>query len=157
MRVLLRMSACLYAYLPSLLSLAPSLSLSLSLFALGTRLACSQNLFDQYIDANALVAGMEREELTSSKVMTPKMFSYRIRAKCKAAVQHIVLPEVRAVPLAALPCHWLSLPAVARDARQTRHAPCVLHALDACARCCCMQSMHARDCPLRPRRALSRA
>eukprot|EP00775_Hariotina_reticulata_P002839 gene2839-3132_t len=50
---------------------------------------------DQYFDANTLVAGLEKEEaiITSSKVMTPKMFAHRVKMKCIENPQHIVLPE----------------------------------------------------------------
>lgn len=56
-----------------------------------------QALFDQYIDANSLVTGMEKEEASvlRSKRVTPKMFAHSIKQKCIANPQRIVLPEVR--------------------------------------------------------------
>lgn len=58
-----------------------------------------QSLFDQNVDANMLVAGIEKEEelITSSKRVTPKMFAHSIKTKCLANPQHVVLPEVGAV------------------------------------------------------------
>eukprot|EP00878_Enallax_costatus_P009319 GHUV01009739.1.p1 GENE.GHUV01009739.1~~GHUV01009739.1.p1 ORF type:complete len:586 (+),score=159.89 GHUV01009739.1:322-2079(+) len=54
-----------------------------------------KNLFDHCIDANQLVAGLEKEEalITSSKRVTPKMFAHSIKTKCLANQQHVVLPE----------------------------------------------------------------
>eukprot|EP00879_Flechtneria_rotunda_P022313 GHRR01023542.1.p1 GENE.GHRR01023542.1~~GHRR01023542.1.p1 ORF type:complete len:435 (+),score=146.59 GHRR01023542.1:558-1862(+) len=52
-------------------------------------------LFDRHVDANQLVAGIEKEEalITSSRRVTPKMFAHSIKTKCAANPQHIVLPE----------------------------------------------------------------
>jgi hypothetical protein len=56
-----------------------------------------QNLFDSSMDANSLVAGIEKEEqlITAARRVTPKMFAHSIKSKCLANPQHIVLPEVR--------------------------------------------------------------
>lgn len=62
-----------------------------------------QSLFDRCIDANQLVAGIEKEEelITASKRVTPKMFAHSIKTKCLANPQHIVLPEVRSTAVRA--------------------------------------------------------
>jgi hypothetical protein len=56
----------------------------------------TQNLFDTCVDANSLVAGIEKEEklITAARRVTPKMFAHSIKSKCLANPQHIVLPEV---------------------------------------------------------------
>jgi hypothetical protein len=57
----------------------------------------AQNLFDTCVDANSLVAGIEKEEqlITAARRVTPKMFAHSVKSKCLANPQHIVLPEVR--------------------------------------------------------------
>lgn len=52
-------------------------------------------MFDTHFDANALVAGIEREEalITSDRRVTPKMFAHSIKTRCLSDPQHIVLPE----------------------------------------------------------------
>lgn len=54
-----------------------------------------KNLFDTCMDANSLVAGIEKEEqlITAARRVTPKMFAHSIKSKCLANPQHIVLPE----------------------------------------------------------------
>ncbi|KAF6251911.1 phosphate acetyltransferase [Scenedesmus sp. NREL 46B-D3] len=54
-----------------------------------------KTLFDKCMDANSLVAGLEKEEqlITAARRVTPKMFAHSIKSKCLANPQHIVLPE----------------------------------------------------------------
>jgi hypothetical protein len=54
-------------------------------------------LFDKFVDANALVEGMQKHEAytLAAGVMTPKMFMHGIKSMCLADPQKIVLPEVR--------------------------------------------------------------
>eukprot|EP00198_Chlamydomonas_reinhardtii_P002451 XP_001691787.1 phosphate acetyltransferase [Chlamydomonas reinhardtii] len=47
-------------------------------------------LFDKYIDANAVVTGLQKSRPTR---VTPKMFQHTMKAMCRASPQHIVLPE----------------------------------------------------------------
>ncbi|KXZ55429.1 hypothetical protein GPECTOR_3g8 [Gonium pectorale] len=49
-----------------------------------------KRLFEQYVDANAVVAGLQRERTTR---VTPKMFMHTLKSMCKQNVAHIVLPE----------------------------------------------------------------
>jgi hypothetical protein len=72
--------------------------------ATAVRVWLTQNLFDTCMDANSLVAGIEKEEqlITAARRVTPKMFAHSIKSKCLANPQHIVLPEVRRVQLLLL-------------------------------------------------------
>ncbi|KXZ55418.1 hypothetical protein GPECTOR_3g7 [Gonium pectorale] len=49
-----------------------------------------KRLFEQYVDANAVVARLQRERATR---VTPKMFMHTLKSMCKQNVAHIVLPE----------------------------------------------------------------
>ncbi|KAG2499809.1 hypothetical protein HYH03_002105 [Edaphochlamys debaryana] len=49
-----------------------------------------KRLFEQYVDANAVVAGLQAVKPTR---MTPKMFMHTLKSMCRATPQHIVLPE----------------------------------------------------------------
>ncbi|EFJ50359.1 phosphate acetyltransferase [Volvox carteri f. nagariensis] len=47
-------------------------------------------LFEQYVDANAVVAELQRIKPTR---MTPKMFMHTLKTMCRENPQHIILPE----------------------------------------------------------------
>ncbi|GLC39613.1 hypothetical protein PLESTB_001956600 [Pleodorina starrii] len=47
-------------------------------------------LFEQYVDANSVVAELQRSRPNR---MTPKMFMHQLKSMCSANPQHIVLPE----------------------------------------------------------------
>ncbi|GIL65714.1 hypothetical protein Vafri_19393 [Volvox africanus] len=49
-----------------------------------------KRLFEQYVDANAVVAELQRIKPTR---MTPKMFMHTLKTMCRESPQHIVLPE----------------------------------------------------------------
>jgi phosphate acetyltransferase len=56
----------------------------------------NSNLFDRYVDANALVVQLERLATSSAAAgrrVTPKMFQHSISAACQRDPQRIVLPE----------------------------------------------------------------
>lgn len=55
-----------------------------------------KTLFDKHVDANQIVAALERFESIPAR-MTPKMFQHSIKSRCKQNPQKIVLPEVGGV------------------------------------------------------------
>ncbi|KAG2432638.1 hypothetical protein HXX76_008978 [Chlamydomonas incerta] len=50
-----------------------------------------KRLFEQYVDANAVVANLQN--MVRPNRMTPKMFMHTLKSMCLATPQHIVLPE----------------------------------------------------------------
>lgn len=52
----------------------------------------AKHLFDRYVDINPVVNRLEAMGAKPAR-MTPKMFTYNLRSKCKASPQRIVLPE----------------------------------------------------------------
>lgn len=55
------------------------------------KIQAAKVLFEQYADTNNLIAVLNRPE--EGEKMMPKLFQHRMREKCMANPQHIVLPE----------------------------------------------------------------